>query len=345
MRIMIKAGIIGLGKMGLSHYAIINTHPEVQLAAVCDSTPFVLTALQRHAKGPVFYADHKKMIDEQDLDCVIVSTPTVTHGGIVRYALERDINVFVEKPFCLTLAEGKELAQLANRRGLVNQVGYHNRFIGAFREVKRLVELGAIGEIYHFQAEAYGPVVMHPPKASWRYQRSEGGGCLYDYASHIINLVNYLFGAPSGAFGTVLQRVFSREVEDAVYATLIYPDGKNGQLSVNWSDDTYRKMTNRMTLWGTRGKIYADRQECRTYLRDSNESLGLTQGWSIRYTTDLTPHVDFYLRGEEYTAQLWYFVRCIAEGRHDNVNSFESALQTDTVIDLLREDGERRAGH
>ena len=342
---MIKAGIIGLGKMGLSHYAIINTHPEVQLVAVCDSTPFVLSALQRHAKGPVFYADHRKMIDEQELDCVIVSTPTVTHGGIVRYALERDIHVFVEKPFCLTLAEGRELARIANTRGLVNQVGYHNRFIGAFREVKRLVGLGAIGETYHFHAEAYGPVVLHPPKASWRYQRSEGGGCLYDYASHVINLVNYLFGAPSGASGTVLQRVFSREVEDAVFATLMYSDGKNGQLSVNWSDDAYRKMTNRVTLWGTRGKIYADRQECRTYLRTTNESLGLTQGWNIRYTTELTPPVDFYLRGEEYSAQLWYFVRCIAEGSHDNVNSFESALQTDEVLDLLREDGERSAKH
>lgn len=342
---MIRAGIIGLGKMGLSHYAILNTHPEVQLVAVCDSTPFVLAALQRHAKGQIFYSDHKKMIDEQDLDCVLVSTPTVTHGGIVRYALGRDIHVFVEKPFCLSLIEGQELAQLAKRRGLVNQVGYHNRFIGAFREARRLVELGAIGEIYHFHAEAYGPVVTHPPKASWRYRRSEGGGCLYDYASHIINLVNYFFGAPSGVSGTVLQQVFSREVEDAVYATLTYSDGKTGQLSVNWTDDTYRKMTNRLTLWGTHGKIYVDRQECRTYLRESNELLGLTQGWTTRFTTDLTPQVEFYLRGEEYTAQLWYFVRCISEGNQENVNSFERAVQTDQVIDMLREDGERRAGH
>ena len=345
MRIVINAGIIGLGKMGLSHYAILNTHPEVRLAAVCDSTPFMLTVLQRHAKGQVFYADYRKMIDEQNLDCVVVSTPTVTHGAIVRYALERNIHVFVEKPFCLTLSEGEELTRLAQGRGLVNQVGYHNRFIGAFNEVKRLADLGAIGEVYHFHAEAYGPVVMHPPKASWRFRRSEGGGCLYDYASHIINLVNYLFGMPSGASGTVLQRVFSRDVEDAVYATLAYANGRSGQLSVNWSDDTYRKMTNRLSLWGNRGKIYADRQECRIYLREENESLALTQGWNIRYTTDLTPPVDFYLRGEEYTAQLWYFVRCIAEKRPENVNSFESALQTDEVIDLLRQDGERGAGH
>lgn len=339
---MIKAGIVGLGKMGLSHYAIINMHPQVDLVAVCDSSRFMLSALERHAKDQTFYSDYKKMIAEQELDCILVSTPTVTHADIVRYALEHNIHVFVEKPFCLTPAEGREMVALAKRHNRVNQVGYHNRFVAAFGEVKRLVEEGAIGDVYHFGAEAYGPVVLRPPNASWRYERAQGGGCLYDYASHAINLVTYLFGLPSHATGTVLQKIFSRDVEDAVYATLAYGDGKSGQLSVNWSDDTYRKMTTRLTIWGTRGKIYADRQQCGVYLRDAGGVEDLTQGWNLRYTTELTKPVEYYLRGEEYTAQLWYFVQKILEGVPDNVNSFESALQTDEVIELLRKDGERK---
>ena len=191
---VIKVGIVGLGKMGISHYAIINSHPEVNLAAVCDASRFVLTALERHTKAQTFYTDYKKMIEEQKLDCVLVSTPTVTHAEIVRYALERNLHVFVEKPFCLTSAEGREMVELAQKHNRVNQVGYHNRFVAAFNEVKRLVDLGAIGDIYHFSAEAYGPVVLRPPAASWRYERSQGGGCLYDYASHAINLVTQKMG-------------------------------------------------------------------------------------------------------------------------------------------------------
>lgn len=342
---MIRAGIVGLGKMGLSHYAIINSHPDVQVLAVCDSSSYLLGVLKQRSPARFFYTDYRTMIDEQKLDCVIVSTPTITHTEIAKFALERNIHVFVEKPFCLDMEDGRAVADLARQRGLVNQVGYHNRFVGAFNEVKRLVDSFTIGDVYHFSAEAYGPVVLRTASSTWRAKRSQGGGCLSDYASHIVNLVIYLFGVPSGVSGTILKRVFSREVEDAVYSTMIYEDGRDGQLSVNWSDDAYRKMTSRITLWGTRGKIFADRQECRIYVRDAVKSNRLEKGWNVRNTTELTAPVDFYLRGEEYSAQLWYFVRCIKERQPENTNSFESALHTDEVIALLRQDGERRNLH
>jgi predicted dehydrogenase len=252
------------------------------------------------------------------------------------------VHVFVEKPFCLTLEDGRALTALAEKNGLVNQVGYHNRFIGSFREARRLVETGAIGSVQHFMAEAYGPVVLRPPAASWRYKKSEGGGCLSDYASHVVNLVHYLVGNPSGVSGTVLKSLYSREVEDAVYATVHYASGTTGQLAVNWSDETFRKMTTRVTLWGSNGKLYADRQELRVYLKDASAVPGYTDGWTIRYTTDLTEPVDYYLRGEEYSAQMWYFVDRVKNRATDNLNSFTNALQTDELIALLREDGERR---
>src|SRR5690625_5370771 len=67
-------------------------------------------------------------------------------------------------------------------------------------------------------------------------------------------------------------------------------------------------MRTALTLWGTHGTIYADRQECRVYLRGPHVPQGYQTGWNVRYTTDLTPPVDFYVRGEEYSAQLHHFV-------------------------------------
>jgi hypothetical protein len=63
-------------------------------------------------------------------------------------------------------------------------------------------------------------------------------------------------------------------------------------------------------------------------------------GWNIRYTTDLTKQVWFYLRGEEYSAQLDHFVQAVADRTIDNVNSFASAAMTDRVIGLLLSDSE-----
>jgi predicted dehydrogenase len=333
---MIRLAIVGLGKMGLSHYSIINTHPNIELVAICDSAGYVLDVLNKYT-GVRTYTDFDTMLREVALDALIIATPSSIHTKMVKAALDKNLHLFCEKPFCLDTAEGEEITRIANEKGLINQVGYHYRFVGAFQEVKRLLDINAIGEVTHVLAEAYGPVVLKPKGSTWRTQRSEGGGCLYDYAAHPINLVNWYMGAPQRVGGTILNKIFSKDTDDEVFATLYYEGGKSAQISVNWSDESYRKMTTKMTIWGTNGRIYADRQECKVYFRGTARiPQGYEQGWNVRYTTDLTEAVWFYLRGEEYSAQLDYFVRCI-EGKcaSDNVNSFENAMMTDRVIAMM----------
>ena len=341
---MIKLAVVGLGKMGLSHHAMIHAHPRVEVAAVCDATGYVLDVLNKYT-GVRTYTDFDAMLAEVPLDAVIIATPSSMHAKMVNAALAKGLHVFCEKPFCLDTKDGEQATRTANVKGLVNQVGYHYRFVGAFQEVKRLLDANAIGQVTHVLAEAYGPVVLKPKGSSWRTQRSEGGGCLYDYAAHPLNLVNWYFGAPKGVGGTVLNKIFSKETDDEVFGTLYFADGKSAQISVNWSDESYRKMSTKISIWGTAGRITADRQECQVYLRDTAAlPAGYQPGWNSRYTTDLTEPVWFYLRGEEYSAQLDYFVTCIEEKRaHHNVNSFESALATDKVISMMIADAEKGA--
>lgn len=340
---MLKVAVVGLGKMGMSHHAMINAHPEVSVDAVCDSTGYVLDILNKYT-GVATYTDFDAMLREVPLDAIIIATPSSLHAKMVRAALEKGLHVFCEKPFCLATKDGAELTQFAREKGLVTQVGYHNRFVGAFREVKRLLDTGVIGEVTHVLAEAYGPVVLRPKGATWRTQRSEGGGCLYDYAAHPLNLVTWFFGQPYGVGGTVLNSVFSKETDDEVVGTLFYEDGKNAQVSVNWSDESFRKMTTKISIWGKAGRIYADRQECQVFLRDTARiPEGYTQGWNVRYTTELTDEVWFYIRGEEYSAQLDYFVQAVKNKQTDNVNSFASALETDRVIAMMIADADKGA--
>jgi len=336
----IRFGLIGLGKMGISHLATVNTHPDVELAAVCDSNRYVLDVLNKYT-GVRGYTDHRKMIQEVPLDAAIISTPSRIHGELVRYALEQNVHVFCEKPFCLDVVEGAALVDLAEEKGLVNQVGYHYRFVSAFNEAKRLIDAGVIGRVHHVRVEAYGPVILRTKGATWRTARNEGGGCLYDYACHAIDLAIYLMGAPNAVGGTVLNKIFSREVEDEVYTTLFFPDGKTAQIAANWCDESHRKMHTKVTIWGTNGRISADRQECQLYLREPVEAHPeLNRGWSARFTTDLTEPVWFYLRGEEYSAQIDYFIRCIRDGIKENINSFSSARQTDWVVKMMQLDAE-----
>ncbi len=333
---MVRVCVIGLGRMGISHVAIANTHPDAEVVGICDVSKFVLSTMRQYSSIPC-YDDYHKMIEETRPDCIVVATPTSTHTDVLLDVLEQGLHTFVEKPFCFRLEDGKKIVELAERKNLVNQVGYHLRFIAAFSEAKRLLDEGAIGEVYHFSAETYGPLVLHKT-SSWRGKKSEAGGCLYDYGSHAINLVNYLFSMPTAVGGTVLKRIYSREVEDAVYATLAFDNGCTGQLAVNWSDESHRKMTNQVTIMGSTGKIVVDRQECRIYLRNKDGFEDLSPGWNTKYTTELTKPVWFYLRGEEYSAQVEYFIDRVRTQKTDNINSFSSALETDVVIDMLKND-------
>ncbi len=332
----VRTGIIGIGKMGISHLAILGAHPDVEVVGVCDNSKMMIDAIEKYSSFPCF-TDHKKMLDTAKPDAVLVAVPTRFHASMVNDLLDRNIHVFAEKPFVLKPEEGQPLVDKAKQKGLVNQVGYHNKFLGTFREVKKIVESGLLGNIYHFHGQAYGPVVTKPKSDTWRSNPEEGGGCLMDYASHVIDLINYLLAPVSGARGSQLKSIFSKQVDDAVYSTLVLSNGVSGNLSVNWSDKTYRKMTTSITINGTMGKLVSDANELKVFFHSNNTPAGYSKGWNIKYLTDLTPTVDYYLRGEEYSAQLDYFIKAVQGKGPNTLNTFESALQTDKAISFIRQ--------
>jgi predicted dehydrogenase len=338
---VVRVGVVGLGKMGLSHQALVNAHPDAQLVAACDASNYVLDVLHKYT-GVSVYGDFESMLDKAAPDAIVIATPSSTHASMARAAVARGIHVFCEKPFTLDPLDAAELVASSNAARVVTQVGYHNRFVGAFREVKRLLDVDAVGPVSHILAEAYGPVVLKQKGGTWRSRSQEGGGCLYDYGAHPLNLVNWYLGQPVAAGGSARHRVFSREIDDAAHSTLYFNDGKTAQLCVNWSDASHRKMTTRVTIWGAAGHIHADRQECTVYLRDAPAELPeYRAGWTTRYTTELTSPVWFYLRGEEYSEQLAYFIESVNNRRLGGANDFASAAVTDATLELIFNDASK----
>ena len=266
---------------------------------------------------------------------------------MVMYALQKGCHVFCEKPFSLTAKEGEEMCSYAQKAGLVNQVGYHNRFIGTFNAMRQLLKAGIIGTPFHFMGEAYGPVVLKSKGGTWRSSKNTGGGCVMDYAAHVLNLVNYVADSPiNSTEGAFMPSIYSKEVDDAVYSTLILENGLRGQLSVCWCDDTYRKMTTSVKIEGINGKMEADATTLKIYVKspttakldlDGNlhRQITLDKGWNFYYLTDFTPQVFFNLRGEEYSMETDYFIQHIKDRSTENRNSFAESLQTDRIITQL----------
>lgn len=334
---MIDVAVVGLGKMGLSHLSIFRAHPQVNIVGVCDSAGYLLDVLAKYT-GVKTFKNFARMLDEVAPDAVVIATPTHLHSTMIREAFARSIHVFCEKPLALDPDESAELARIGKEQGLITQVGYHNRFAATFQEVRRLLQNGVIGRINSTLAEAYGPVVLKHAGRTWRSEKSAGGGCLYDYAAHPLNLLTWYLGCPLSVSGSKLTQIFSTNIEDAVATTLHYSSG-TAQLIANWSDESQRKMTTKITLWGQHGKIYVDRQEVHVYLRDTAPALHDYQpGWNVRYTTELSTAPWFYLRGEEYSAQVDAFVQQLRGKEVQQTNDFTSASITDAIIGKIIED-------
>lgn len=332
----IRLAVIGLGKMGVSHLSIANALDDFEVVAVCDNSRLVTEVLEK-TTGLKSFNDYDDVLKLKDLDAVLIATPSIAHESMIRKALGRGLHVFAEKPLTLDAAASQELAELAESKGLVTQVGYHNRYVGTFAEAARLIADGALGTISHALAESYGPVVLRRAKPTWRGKAGQGGGCLHDYAAHPINLLNWMFGAPEHCLGASLTRHLSAEVEDQAHALLQFVDGVVGQISVDWSDPSVRKMTTKISVWGEAGKLYVDRTELQLFLAGKHKRpRGYGEGWTVKHITDLTEPVSFYLRGEEYSAQLEAFGRAILE-KEPQRNAFSDAAMTDLTIEMIRQ--------
>jgi predicted dehydrogenase len=338
---MLKGGIIGFGRMGLTHFSILNTHPNVALVAVCDSSGFILKNASRYL-GIETFKDPQQMIEKVEMDFVVVTTPTAHHADMVLLAIEKGLNVFVEKPFTLNPQQGQEILQLLENKVLVNQVGYVLRFNDVFMQAKKLLDNQVLGELLTFKIEMNGPTLLHDAKQSWRSRKSEGGGCLYDFASHSIDLINYLIGPPDKVVGTVFQSIHSFGVEDAISSTFLYESGTRGNLLVNWSDPSYRKPAYHFEVLGRKGKLIADLHAYKIFFRETPSFDGFTEGWNQRYVTDVFESVRFYLRGYEFTRQLDYFVDCVLEKHPNQICTFQHAFKTDMVIDYIRKSEEAK---
>lgn len=334
---MLRAGFIGFGRMGITHFSILNTHPDVKIVAICDPSKSMRIVLKKYLDVEIF-SNYQEMIDKISLDFVVISTPSDSHAEIINSAIDNRLHMFCEKPFSMTAAEGRETLNHLNAKNLVNQIGYVNRFNEVFVQVRGILESGAIGEVKNFRSEMYGATVLKDPKASWRGRRQSGGGCMYEFASHCIDLVVYLLGQPDKVAGSVMQSIYSSDAEDLVSSNFAYANGINGTIMVNWSDETFRKPTNIVTIFGTRGKIVADKHAYKIFLREADEKRGFQKGWNTRYITDFAKSVRFYVRGNEFTAQLDYFVDRVKNGRIDNISSFSEAYKTDVVIDQIAND-------
>jgi predicted dehydrogenase len=317
--------------MGLSHLAIANATKGLRVAAICDSSWPLVSALRKITRIPG-YTSHKKMLDAHKLDGVIISVPNAHHYAVAIDCIDNGVNVFIEKPLTLKYEHSVDLVARAERRGVFGQVGYVNRYNQMFAHAKLLLSQGVLGTIETYESCMVGGVILEPNTKGWRNDYNRGGGCLFDYGPHCLDLVHYLIGRGASVSHASLESVYSSAVDDIVRADFQHENGLSGKIMVNWSDSTPRKAENSFEAKGTKGTIAVNKQEICLHLDEPDLNSRYGAGENSIFITDFDTSVGFYLRGEDFSRQMEHFSVLLANSETTNMCSLVDAAETDRLI-------------
>lgn len=142
---MLKAAIIGCGKIADSHAAQIQRISGCEIVGVCDREPLMARQLQERYPIKAHYSDSEEMLDKARPDVVHITTPPQSHFSLAKRCIEAGIHVYVEKPFTLDAAEAQVLIDLAEQHGVKITAGHDDQFSHVARRMRSLVQSGFLG--------------------------------------------------------------------------------------------------------------------------------------------------------------------------------------------------------
>ena len=250
----IGVGMLGYAFMGKAHsHAMLNiAHmmyppPAVpRLVGIAGRDEQAVAEAARRYGYDGYYTDWRAMLDNDDIQLFDNGGPNDTHADPCILAAERGKHILCEKPLARTADEAQGMVEAVQKAGVKNMVAFNYRFVPAIRQIRKLVDSGLLGQIYHFRAVYLQEWVMahYELPMIWRLQKSiAGSGALGDLGAHIIDLARYLVGEIKSVSG--MTRTFIEErpwddgtmgkvdVDDAFTALLEFDNGAIGTVEAS----------------------------------------------------------------------------------------------------------------
>lgn len=183
---VLRIGIVGSGRIARAHAGILRQVPQARVQAVCDVDAPRARALADHV-GARAYGSHRDLLAHEDVDAVLVCTPTRTHAEIALDVLSAGKHLFVEKPLAFGEEEAQQVHEAAAKAGRIAAVGHQWRYL---RGVERVREIVGNQPISLFAGTYYWTW----PLVGWIADKEQGGGQVMDQAIHLVDLARYVGG-------------------------------------------------------------------------------------------------------------------------------------------------------
>jgi scyllo-inositol 2-dehydrogenase (NAD+) len=310
-------GLIGAGRMGkvFAHTLAFNV-PEADFIAVSDLSESTVQEVVKRYGAKAGYSNYLELLERDDIQAVVIATPTRSHVEVVKAAAAADKHIFCEKPLAMTLEGCDDAIQAARLADVRLQVGFMRRYDPAYLMAKQQIEAGVIGTPVMFKSTGRDP---RCPSLEFA-RRQSSGGLILDMGIHDFDAARWLMSSE-------VERVYSEggclvfpqlsevgDIDNAV-VNLKFANGAIGNVDV--SRNALYGYDIRSEVLGSEGGLLIGRLQY-------TATLVLTRNG---VTHDTVP---FFMErfGEAYAAEIADFVNCIQEDREPSVSGMDARAAT-----------------
>jgi predicted dehydrogenase len=250
----IRYAVVGLGRAGWGiHVHQLRGRADSRIVAVVD--PVEERRKEAEAEfGCKTYTSLAKMLRQDDVEVVVVATPSKDHGPDTKKALKAGKHVIVEKPMAMSLAEADSMIRTAQETGKKLLVHQNYRFYPEFLHLKEIVDSGLIGRVFHIR----NYITNFARRNDWQTLAKNGGGQLNNTAVHFIDQILLLLpGKVTQVMGDLQQIASAGDVEDHVKALLKTDAGATADVEISMAQNVALPMP-KWIIAGTHGTITND---------------------------------------------------------------------------------------
>jgi predicted dehydrogenase len=220
---MLNVAVVGVGYWGPNMIRNFHAHPKTNVKICCDLKEERLNFIKGSFPAVDITTNYKDILGDTTIDLVVVCTPVFTHYELAKEALNAGKHVLIEKPMTSTSAQGKEILDLAKKRGLRVFVDHTFLFTGAVRKMKEVIENGEIGDLYYFDSVRVNlGLFQHDVNVIW------------DLAPHDISIMQFLLNQKPECVMATGSDHLNNGLEDVAYLTVYYPNKLIAHIHANW---------------------------------------------------------------------------------------------------------------
>jgi len=329
----LSLAIIGAGNWGKNLIRNYATSTRCNLKYVCDLNEKDLASQKKIFPFIKITTNLEDVLSDNEVDAVVIATDVPTHFTIGQKSLDAGKHTYIEKPLASKVADAKAMVELAKEKKLKLMVGHLLEYHPAVNYIKDTIDKGQIGQPYYIYTQRVNLGIVRRDENAW-----------WSLAPHDISVICYLLGSEPVSVSAHGQCYLQKNIEDVVFATIKFSDGKIANIHCSWLDP---HKIRKVTVVGSEKMVTFDDMEAtekiRMYDKAASIRHDITTSYadiiSLRFGDIVIPKVP---GGEPLAVECKHFIDCVLDNksiRSDGIDGLRAVCVLEAGQRSLKNNG------